>query len=623
MVNDPSPDRARAHDKPPILDVGVGDAEAPANAIPNILARLVETETWRDAATVVMGALLIGLGVWSYTGVRDSMGETQTVSLEALLGTVVRGLDVWIAEHRTDAERLARDPDLAEQAARIAAITRERGAQEACASPEAGRLGLALAGYRTIPGAVMLRVVDRTGQVLAASDATNCGARLRGSAFRARLDLAFDGTTQFVRPDPDPLLSAPAVGKTRHPIAWFLAPLPGGALALALGVVADRDLGTVFGAARPGATTEVYAFSDDGLMLTPSRFADDPAMVGPGAEPGAEAAPFSIAVRDPGGDVGAGHTPALEIAARPLTRAAALAVAARGKPAENERRGVIITPYRSYRGDEVIGAWRWLARHDVGVVAEITAAEAFATMRYLWVSFAVIGGFVVLSLIAALSSALSLSRLQRQFGRLQRLGSYTLERQISEGGMATIYLARHALLKRPTAIKVLKKHVATDEFIHRFEREVQIASQLFHPNTVQVYDFGRTREGQPYYVMEYLDGVTLAELVAHSGPVPPGRAIHVLRQVAAALREAHKQGMIHRDVKPENVMLCRRGEDDVVKLLDFGLVKNLENAWKHATSPSRSGSWARRATWRPNASSTRPMSTRAPTSTPSGPSAIS
>ena len=88
--------------------------------------------------------------------------------------------------------------------------------------------------------------------------------------------------------------------------------------------------------------------------------------------------------------------------------------------------------------------------------------------------------------------------------------------------MATIYLARHALLKRPTAIKILKKHVATDEFIHRFEREVQIASQLLHPNTVEVYDFGRTREGQPYYVMEYLDGVTLAELVAHSGPVPAG-----------------------------------------------------------------------------------------------------
>ena len=78
--------------------------------------------------------------------------------------------------------------------------------------------------------------------------------------------------------------------------------------------------------------------------------------------------------------------------------------------------------------------------------------------------------------------------------------------------------------------------------------------------------------------MEYLDGVTLAELVDHSGRVPLGRAIHILRQVAAALREAHERGLVHRDVKPENVMLCRCGEDDVVKLLDFGLVKNIEQA---------------------------------------------
>jgi serine/threonine-protein kinase len=144
--------------------------------------------------------------------------------------------------------------------------------------------------------------------------------------------------------------------------------------------------------------------------------------------------------------------------------------------------------------------------------------------------------------------------------------------------MATIHLARHALLKRPTAIKILKKHIATDEFVHRFEREVQLASQLLHPNTVEIYDFGRTADGEPYYVMEFLDGVTLADLVRDTGRVPPGRAIHILRQVAAALREAHMRGLVHRDVKPENVMLCRRGEDDVVKLLDFGLVKNLEGA---------------------------------------------
>ena len=295
-------------------------------------------------------------------------------------------------------------------------------------------------------------------------------------------------------------------------------------------------------------------------------------------EAAAASSAFLILVRDPGGNLLAGHAPALEPAARPLTQAGrAGGRGARQDVRQRAARGRR-TPYRSYHGNDVIGVWRWLPAYDMGVIAEISTAEAFAALRYFWISFAVIGGFVVLSLGAALMSATALSRLQRQFGRLQRLGAYTLERKISEGGMATIYLARHALLKRPTAIKILKKQVATDEFVHRFEREVQLASQLLHPNTVEVYDFGRTREGQPYYVMEYLDGLTLAELVAHSGPVPPGRAIHILRQVGAALREAHLHGMIHRDVKPENVMLCHRGEDDVVKLLDFGLVKNLEQA---------------------------------------------
>jgi serine/threonine-protein kinase len=267
--------------------------------------------------------------------------------------------------------------------------------------------------------------------------------------------------------------------------------------------------------------------------------------------------------------------PATAASARPLTLAAALAIAGRGTSGEPEQRGMLDATYRNYGGREVIGAWRWLPAYDLGVVAERSAAEAFAALRFLNVAFAVIAGFVVLSLAAALTSGVSLARLRRQFGRLQKAGAYTLERQLSEGGMATIYLARHALLKRPTAVKILKKTIGTDEFAHRFEREVQLVSQLRHPNTVQIYDFGRTGEGQPYYVMEFIDGATLTEIVEHSGAVPPGRVIHVLRQIAAALREAHSTGLVHRDVKPDNVMLCRRGEDDFVKLLDFGLVKDV------------------------------------------------
>ena len=584
MIAEPNPPVDRSPERARVLDVGVGDPEAPANAIPNIIAHLVETETWRNASTMVMGMLLIGLGYWSYNGVRNSIAETQAVGLQALLGTVASGIEVWVGEHRAEAERLAKQPWLEERARRLAAATaRDPAAVRAlCQSTDAIEISRMLQTRIGTRGIIGFLVVDRAGVVVASENPASCGQRLHSTAFRHRLDRALDGTAQFVRPHPEPELSIAGTNGQRRPVTWLIAPVRSesgpAAVALAVGVVADRDFTGVFRSARPGATTEAYAFSDDGLMLTPSRFAESLVAGGLLPEGNAQPSAFAIAVRDPGGDIGAGYTPLLETAARPLTRAAALAAAARGKSLDADRQGVIMQPYRGYRGDEVIGAWRWLAPYDIGVIAEISAAEAFATLRYLWISFAVIGGFVVLSLGAALTSGMSLSRLQRQFGKLQRLGAYTLEREISEGGMATIYLARHALLKRPTAVKILKKHVATDEFIHRFEREVQLASQLLHPNTVRIYDFGRTRDGRPYYVMEYLDGVTLAELVAQTGPVPPGRVLHILRQVGAALREAHERGMIHRDVKPENVMLCVRGEDDVVKLLDFGLVKSLETA---------------------------------------------
>jgi eukaryotic-like serine/threonine-protein kinase len=162
--------------------------------------------------------------------------------------------------------------------------------------------------------------------------------------------------------------------------------------------------------------------------------------------------------------------------------------------------------------------------------------------------------------------------LRLQVRQAMQLGQYLLEEKIGEGGMGVVYRASHAMLRRPCAIKLLSH--TTGHAANRFEREVQITAQLTHPNTVVVFDYGRTPEGAFYYAMEYLDGITLEDLVLEFGPQPPARVAHVLLQMCGALDEAHAHGLVHRDIKPSNVMLTERGRVlDTVKVLDFGLVR--------------------------------------------------
>jgi hypothetical protein len=191
-------------------------------------------------------------------------------------------------------------------------------------------------------------------------------------------------------------------------------------------------------------------------------------------------------------------------------------------------------------------------------------------------------GSVLWSLLtAALAPVVSsvTYRLERQAERARALGQYVLERKIGEGGMGIVYRARHVLLQRPTALKVLPPEKTGEHAIARFEREVQATSRLTHPNTISIYDYGRTADGVFYYAMELLDGVDLDRLVRITGPLPPARVVHVLAQICGALTEAHDLGLIHRDIKPANVFLCRQGGiADVAKVLDFGLVRALGGA---------------------------------------------
>jgi serine/threonine-protein kinase len=335
--------------------------------------------------------------------------------------------------------------------------------------------------------------------------------------------------------------------------------------------VNDERFTALLDAARPGGSGEAYVFDAQGRMLSRSRHAEQLHGLGLGTD--AAATPY---LRDPGGEATQSDHSDPDSASWPATRLAAAALAARSAGAP-PRHGAILEPYRNYVGHEVVGAWKWLPDHDIGVAVEIGAEEAYAPLQYFHVGFAALLVSLALVWFSFFLPPAALRRLFRRSPGLGKVGPYTIKERIGEGGMSNIYLARHALLERPAAVKILKKHATTDEMIARFEREVQLASQLSHPNTIEIYDYGRTDNGGFYYAMEYLEGLSLADLVERYGPLPPGRAAYLLRQVCASLNEAHSKGLVHRDIKPQNIMTCRLGgEHDVVKLLDFGLVKKMD-----------------------------------------------
>src|SRR5262249_8773553 len=207
------------------------------------------------------------------------------------------------------------------------------------------------------------------------------------------------------------------------------------------------------------------------------------------------------------------------------------------------------------------------------ILEALPLPRAFRPARRTPIGLGIAGVLVSLLGFVSVTSLRPISRLRRQ---AERVGPYRLVARLGQGAMGVVWEARHALLRRPTAVKLLAPGTGGERALARFEREVQLTASLTHPSTIAIYDYGRTADGVFYYAMEHLRGLNLVQLVGFEGPLPAARVVHLLRQACGALTEAHAAGLIHRDIKPANMMVCVYGGiPDFLKVLDFGLVKDV------------------------------------------------
>ena len=521
-------------------------------------------------------ALLVGsVEIYAYRALEHSTRVQLRRELQTILQADVEALELWVQGRQSVARAEARRAELPAPVVTLSGLARAAPDPRVAlkASPAAAALRRNLMPIIEEYGFTSYLVLDPGALVLASSEAALVGRRLAVDPVHFERVLA--GETIFTRAVRDIAggdAAAFAASGVRFHTAAPIRDAGGRVVAiLAFVIRADGGFSEILQVARMGESGETYAFDDQGVMLSASRFTDQLVEIGLLPKDPAARETSLIEIRDPGGSLVEGHVPELPVRARPLTRMAAQAV--------TQHAGLDVEGYRDYRGVEVIGAWTWLPDLRLGITTEIDRAEAYAGLVALRRIFGSLAAVLLVGALGMCFYTVVLGRLRSRFERARKLGRYEILEKIGEGGMGKVYRARHAMLRRPTAVKLLEAAKASDEAVQRFEREVQASSSLTHPNTISIFDYGHTPEGTFYYAMEFLEGITIGELVSADGAQPEARVVHLMRQAAASLAEAHAGGLIHRDLKPSNIMLCFRGGMlDFVKVLDFGLVRGDDRA---------------------------------------------
>lgn len=532
--------------------------------LPSLLSR--HLWVWPITGAVV----LIAVGLWVRGRVERVAREEVASRLKTLLDADVGALRVWFSEQEADARSFAADVRIREAILELARIPWDTnsGPGPLVGAAPAQTLHTVLRPLLESQHYVDY-VVLSTNRYILASPHPRLVGRAAPRGYELFLERALRGQTAVSRPFARETQTDPAGGATMFVATPVNSPDGDPVAVLALRMRPEDDFNRIFSVARMGDTGEAYAFDRRGVLLTGSRFDSTLRSLGLIANTPGTSSIFTLRLLDPGEDLEETGQPA-KTRGLQLTRMAHAAT--RGVD------GVDVQGYRNYLGKTVVGAWTWLPKYGMGVAVEVSALEAFRTFHLLRQVFLVLFLLLILSAGGIFSFTVLVERLQASLRKsglaARRLGQYVLTQEIGRGASGMVYCARHLLLRRPVAIKLLSPDLTNETTAAEFEHEVQMTSQLTHPNTVAIYDYGRTPEGLFYYAMEFLSGINLDQLGKLYGPQPEGRVIHILRQVCGSLAEAHRVGLIHRDIKPANLVLTRRGGVcDLVKVLDFGLVK--------------------------------------------------
>jgi eukaryotic-like serine/threonine-protein kinase len=526
---------------------------------------------------LIGAVVLAGVGWWINRAIEGAVRDHVAAALTTIRDADVTALRIWMKEQEANAQVLAMSDRVRPAVRELIALSERTGTsdEDLRQSPRQAELRTFLKPRMNVFGYTDFFVNTPSGRVVGANQDNAVGMILKKERVEF-IQKVFHGRPSVSRPFRSSMMLPDELGELRAGLPTMVTAAtvpdetgrPVGVLQFR--IRPEREFTQILQVARSGESGETFAFDDAGLLLSQSRFDDDLKRVGLLADLPDSQSVLTLELRDPGVNMMEGERPPQKRADQPLTQVAASAIAG--------ETGVNVSGFRDYRGVPSVAAWTWLPEYGLGVAVKGDVVEAFQTLSVVRRSFYALLGLLVLSAAGIFVYMVVAARHERAAVRAaltaKQLGQYALEEKIGAGGMGSVYRARHAMLRRPTAVKLLDPDKVSPVSIARFEREVQLTSQLNHPNTITIYDYGRTPEGIFYYAMEYLEGIDLDDLVERFGRVPEGRVLHILRQICGSLAEAHAIGLIHRDIKPANLILtCRGGVYDLLKVLDFGLVK--------------------------------------------------